>query len=264
MSRIDAAVRQCRTEKRPALFPFICAGHPRPGATAELIPALASAGAPVIEVGIPFSDPIADGPVIAAAMHEALALGATPDTALDDIRAARADTSSAVVAMVSYSIVRKATEDAYVAACAAAGVDGLIVPDLPLEESASLRAAAARAGLACTLLIAPTTPPDRAEAIARASTGFVYMIARAGITGEQADLDADALARRADHLRRVTNLPLACGFGISTPDQVREVLRHVDAAIVGSALVRRLAQAHAEKRDLSTTATDFIRSLTAR
>jgi tryptophan synthase alpha chain len=264
MSRIDAAMRQCRAGKHPAVFPFICGGHPRAGATAELLPALARAGAPVIEVGIPFSDPIADGPVIAAAMHEALALGATPASVLDEIRSARGATEAAVVAMVSYSIVRRAGEEAYVAACAAAGVDGLIVPDLPLEESASLRAAAARAGLTCTLLIAPTTPPARAEEIARASTGFVYLIARAGITGERADLDTEALARRIEHLRRITPLPLACGFGISTADQVRQVLAHADAAIVGSALVRRLSDAGAQKRDLSATAAEFMRTLTGR
>lgn len=244
-------------------MPFICGGHPGAGDTRRLLPALGSAGAAIIEVGIPFSDPIADGPVIAAAMHDAIEGGATPATVLAEIEAARPSTSAGVVAMVSYSIVRRAAEERFVESCRRAGVDGLIVPDLPLEESDSLRGLARDAGLTVSLLIAPTTPPARAETIARACTGFVYLLARAGITGEGGALRIEGLGERVARIRGATDLPIACGFGISTPDHVRTVLEHADAAIVGSALVRRIGEAAGAGRDGVQAAALFVSELCA-
>lgn len=244
-------------------MPFVCGGYPGPGSLARLLPALSSAGAAVIEVGIPFSDPIADGPIIAAAMHDAIERGATPPAVIAEIAEARAHTTAAIVAMVSYSLVRRATEARFVASCATAGVDGLIIPDLPLEEAASLTHLAREAGLTVSLLIAPTTPFARAEAITRACTGFVYLLARAGITGDQGALDASALAQRVDRLRAMTTLPIACGFGISTPSHVRDVLRHADAAIVGSSLVRRITDAANAGTDVVPIAADFVAELVA-
>ena len=244
-------------------MPFICGGHPRPGDTARLLPALDRAGATVIEVGIPFSDPIADGRVITAAMHDAIGLGATPPSVLAEIAAARAATTAGIVAMVSYSLVRRATEGVFVESCRRAGVDGLIVPDLPLDESDSLRGHARDAGLTLSLLIAPTTTAPRAEAIAHACTGFVYLLARAGITGEAGALDEEGLAARIATLRKATPLPIACGFGISTPEHVRAVLRHADAAIVGSALVRRVDEAAKAGEDLVPVAASFVSTLCA-
>ena len=165
--------------------------------------------------------------------------------------------------MVSISIVHRASPGAFIGMCAEAGIDGLIVPDLPLEESGELRGLAAGAGLIMPMLIAPTTPAERAERLARASTGFVYMLARAGITGERAELRSTELRARVGALRRVTDLPIACGFGISTPAQVAEVLRITDAAIVGSALVRRLDDAAAGGGDPVRAAGDFLSELTA-
>lgn len=242
-------------------MPFICGSHPSPGMTARLLPALSAAGATVVEVGIPFSDPIADGPVIAAAMHEALRQGATPTSVLAEIAEARPRTSAGVVAMVSVSIVERAGPDAFIASCAASGVDGLIIPDLPLEEAERVINLARDAGLTLSLLVAPTTPPKRAELIARACTGFVYVLARSGITGERTQLDADALRERIAALRRVTDLPLACGFGISDAAQVQAVLAHADAAIVGSALVRRLSEAARDGRDPASAGAEFVSSL---
>jgi tryptophan synthase alpha chain len=150
-----------------------------------------------------------------------------------------------------------------VESCRGAGVDGLIVPDLPLEESASLRGHAQDAGLTLSLLIAPTTSAARAETIARASTGFVYLLARAGITGEGGAIRTEGLGERVAAIRNATPLPIACGFGISTPEHVREVLGHADAAIVGSALVRRIEEAFGAGEDPVPVAASFVSTLCA-
>jgi tryptophan synthase alpha chain len=242
MSRVDSIFASLRADGRRGLMPFVCAGYPSPGGLGAQLGALQGAGASIVEVGIPFSDPIADGPVIAAAMHEALVAGMTPARTFDEVRAARPGLDIGLVAMASVSLVHRDAEGAgFVAKAADAGFDGLIVPDLPLEESDRVRALAAEAGLICSLLVAPTTPASRAAAIARACTGFVYMLARTGITGERAD--APEIERRVADLRRETDLPIACGFGISTPAHVRAVVRHADAAIVGSALIKRMGEA---------------------
>lgn len=261
MNRIDSTFSKRPAAHAGTLLPFVCGGHPAPGDTARVLPTLAGAGAGVIEVGIPFSDPIADGPVIAAAMHDALGRGATPSSVLGEIRTARPTTDAGVVVMVSISIISRCGERAFLADCASAGVDGVIVPDLPLEESTRVRNLAAEAGLVMPLLVAPTCPPERAERIARASTGFVYVMARAGITGESAALDSGALAPRLSQLRGFTDLPLACGFGISTPAQVQEVLAHADGAIVGSAMVRKMIDAAARGADPVAAAGAFAREL---
>jgi tryptophan synthase alpha chain len=261
MNRIDEVFARHKSERRGAVMPFICGAYPKPGDTARMLPALSNAGAGVIEVGIPFSDPIADGPVIAAAMHDALQLGATPATVFAEVASARAKTSAGIVAMVSISLVERAGQAAFVKSCTQAGIDGLIVPDLPLEESDRLRNAARDAGLTVSLLVAPTTPPARAERIVKACTGFVYLLARSGVTGEQASFDAEALGTRVQSLRGMTALPIACGFGISGPAQVRDVLAIADAAIVGSALVRRVAEASRAGQDPVPAASAFVSEL---
>jgi tryptophan synthase alpha subunit len=167
-----------------------------------------------------------------------------------------------LVAMCSMSIVwRMGGAAGFASAAREAGFDGLIIPDAPLEESGEILSAADGCGLTCSLLVAPSTPPDRAAAIARASTGFVYLLARAGITGEQTD--APRIEEPVAALRAVTNLPIACGFGISKPEHVREVVRHADAAIVGSALVRRIEQARDARLDPAAAAEAFVRELAA-
>jgi tryptophan synthase alpha chain len=163
--------------------------------------------------------------------------------------------------MVSISLIQRTGDQKFVGTCARAGVDGLIVPDLPLEESERLRSLARDAGLTMSLLVAPTTPPARAAAIAGASTGFVYLLARAGITGESRALDTANLHERVAAIRSASPLPVACGFGVSTPEHVREVLRHADAAIVGSALVRRLSEAFASGADPVNAAGSFVTEL---
>ena len=247
-------------------MPFICAGYPALSTTAPALAALQRAGASIVEVGIPFSDPIADGPVIAAAMHQALKLGATPLEVFDQVASVRASLEIGLVAMCSVSIVHKMGgregPAGFCKRAAAAGFDGVIVPDVPLEESGPIRDAAAASDLTCSLLVAPTSPPQRAAAIARACTGFVYLLARTGITGERSD--APDVSRMVGLIRAATELPIAAGFGISTPDHVRAVVHgpnSADAAIVGSALVRRMTDAAAKGQDPVAEAERFTREL---
>lgn len=266
MNRIDRIFADLRahTPAGRALMPFVCGGHPGPGVTPRALLALQDAGAAVVEVGIPFSDPIADGPVIAAAMHDAIRAGSTPRSVLDEVASVRSRLRIGLVAMVSVSIVhRMGGPGTFVKQATQAGFDGLIVPDATLEESGDLLSAARAAGATLSLLVAPTTPPDRAAAIARACSGFVYLLARSGITGERHE--APDIADRVHMLRGATPLPIACGFGISTPEHVRAVVRHADAAIVGSTLVKRMDEAARTGRDpaeaAGTCAGDLARGL---
>lgn len=260
MNRVEQIFTSLRQERKRALMPFICGGHPRPGATAQVLPALQAAGASIVEIGIPFSDPIADGPVIAAAMHEALQRGSTPQSVLDEVRSVRDQVSIGLVAMVSVSIVHRMGGPAeFVARAADAGFDGFIFPDAPLEESGALLDACRQRGVSASLLISPSTPFARAKEIVAASTGFVYLLARAGITGERAE--APDIAGRVHKLREVGELPIAVGFGISSAAHVRAVTESADAAIVGSSLVRRMSEADTPGRDPISEAASFVREL---
>lgn len=272
MNRIESNLSKARAAKHAAIMPFICGGHPTPQATRSTLAALQRAGASVVEIGIPFSDPIADGPVIAEAMHQTLTVGVTPNDVLSAVSAARGDgVSLGIVAMVSVSIVHRLGAENLARRAAEAGIDGFIFPDAPIEESDAITAPARALGLSVSHLIAPTTPADRAARIAERCTGFVYLLARVGITGETAEsagLDVEALRGRVRGLRGATDLPIACGFGISNADQVRLVTSPpeaggagADAAIVGSALVKRMARASAQGRDAALEAEAFIRAI---
>lgn len=260
MPRIDTIFDELRAGGKKALMPFVCAGYPAPGALGPVLGALKGAGARIVEVGIPYSDPIADGPVIAAAMHEALGNGTTVARVFDQVRAFRAGEGGeaagvrdamvkemlggespplGLVAMVSVSIVHRCGGlEGFPKRAADAGFDAVLVPDLTVEDSEPLLAAAAKAGVNVPMLIAPSTSKARAERIVRTCTGFVYLLARAGTTGESAE--APDVGAKIGHLRGVTDLPIVVGFGISTAAQVRAAVRHADGVIVGSALVRRM------------------------
>lgn len=245
MNRIDRLFARRRAEGRSALMPFITAGDPSLAATTALIEAMAARGADLIEVGVPYSDPIADGPVIAASYHRALTKGFRLADCLDAVRAVRADAASPaaetpLIAMISYAIIHRRGAEAFLDAAAAAGFDGLIVPDLPLEESAALCRAATARGLALIQLITPTTPRDRALAIIGSTTGFIYYVSVAGVTGERTELPPSVVENVA-WLRSRTDLPICIGFGIGSVDRVRQLAGKADGLIVGSAIVRRLA-----------------------
>ncbi|MCC7146087.1 MAG: tryptophan synthase subunit alpha [Phycisphaeraceae bacterium] len=260
MNRIDRIFRDLRAQGGKALLPFLTAGDPDVTTTAALLPAMQQAGAAICELGIPFSDPIADGPVIQESMHFALTRGVRPADIFQAVASQRAALSMGVVAMVSFSIVHRMGVGSFIQQARAAGFDGFIFPDLPLEESHDVRAQVAQAGLTCSLLISPSTPLARAEQIARACTGFIYLMARAGLTGERASLPVD-LTDRIARLRQVSDLPIAVGFGISTPQQVRQVLQAADAAIVGSAIVRRLTSCRQQPAQAVSEVTSFVQQL---
>lgn len=257
MGRVDRIFRELRSSRRKALMPFICAGYPSEQATEAAIPALADAGASVIEIGIPFSDPIADGPVIAGAMHEALGRGVTPGRVFEIVRAARDKTDAGLIAMVSYTIAHRMGVERFIGRATEAGFDGFIFPDVPAEESDELVGLAESRDASISMLVAPTTAGARLAEVVSRCRGFVYLMARVGITGTATELRADGLGERVGAIRALTDLPIACGFGISTPEQVRAVSRHADAAIVGSALVRRMGQA----KDPVAEASSFVREL---
>ncbi|MEM1109569.1 MAG: tryptophan synthase subunit alpha [Planctomycetota bacterium] len=244
-NRIDTIFADLRASGGKALMPFITAGDPDLSTSIKLLHAAQEAGASICEVGIPFSDPIADGPVIQASMSRALDEGLRVEDVFAAVAEARPSLSIGLIAMVSYSIVHRMGLDAFISQAKAAGFDGFIFPDLPLAESGPARAAVAEAGLILSMLIAPTTPIERAEQIAAASTGFVYVVSRPGITGAREALPPE-LPERLTRLRGVTDLPMAVGFGISTAEQVRDVVSVADAAIVGSALVAKIHD-HAQK-----------------
>lgn len=248
MSRIDQIFTALQHEGRTALMPFVTAGYPSLDATEAMLGEIERAGASVCELGFPFSDPIADGPVIQASMTDALAAGVSVRGVLDMVRRVRPKVSIGLVAMISYSIVYRLGVQRFVAEAADAGIDGFIFPDLPLEEADGVGRVVRAAGLTCTMLIAPTTPLERAKAIAEASSGFVYVLARTGITGERSELPA-GLSDRVANLREVTDLPIAVGFGVSQPEHVRAVTEVADAAIVGSALVKRITQVKDQPTD---------------
>ena len=256
MARIDSIFTDLRARKRTALMPFVTAGYPSLDSTRHVLPALERAGASIVEIGIPFSDPIADGPVIASSMHEALTQGVTPRDVFDVVRELRPHVTLGLVAMVSDSIITRMGPEQFICDAANAGFDGLIVPDIDLEAARPLAGLARIHDLSFTLLIAPTTTPQRLKSIIELCTGFVYLLARVGITGETQSLDIDALRRRVTQIRSHTSLPIAVGFGISQADHIEAVAQVADAAIVGSALVRRMAG-----NDPVKSAESFVREL---
>ena len=248
MNRIDAIFQDLRGRGTKALMPFVTAGDPDVDTTAALLPALEQAGASVVELGIPFSDPVADGPVIEASMTRALDGGVRVRQVLDMVARVRPHVSLGLVAMVSYSIVHRLGPARFVQEATQAGIDGFIFPDLPVEEADTVAQPVRDAGAVMSMLIAPTTPIERAERIAKASSGFVYLVSRAGITGESKALPPE-LGERIERLRAATDLPVAVGFGISSREHVQQVVQVADAAIVGPAIVRRIGAYREAGRD---------------
>jgi len=244
VERIAAVFAANRAAGRKALAPFVTAGDPDADATVAVLEAVGRAGASLCELGVPYSDPIADGPVIQASYTRALNAGITLEGVFDIAKRAATAGSMPILAMVSYSIIFRRGIPAFTAEAVAAGLAGLVVPDLPLEESDALDTACRSAGLALVRLVTPTTPPDRAAAIAKKSTGFLYCVSVAGVTGARTELPA-GLAERVAWLKTQAHVPVLVGFGISGPEQVRAVAAVADGAIVGSALVRLVAEAAA-------------------
>lgn len=237
-------------------MPFIAAGDPDMNATLTLLRELASRGVDLIEVGFPYSDPIADGPVIQASYTRALQHGLHVRDIFAGIKSLASENIPPLVAMVSYAIIFRTGPEQFVQQAANAGFSGLIVPDLPADEAQDLAPLAKSHGLDLVQLIAPTTTPDRISRILETASGFLYCISVAGTTGERDELPA-VLKDQLTDLRTRTDLPLAVGFGISRPDQVAPLRGVADGVIVGSGLVRRL-QSVADKTATLEEAVEII------
>jgi tryptophan synthase alpha chain len=244
MNPVDLVFRKLRSQGLKAFIPFVTAGDPNMGATATLVTELAQRGAGLIEIGFPYSDPIADGSVIQASYTRALDRGVRLDEVFACARRladspALTSREIPLVAMVSFSLVHHRGPERFLRQAQAAGFSGAIVPDLPIEEADPLAHLASAADFKLIQLVTPTTPRDRAARIARMSTGFLYCVSVTGITGERERLPAELLGQIRD-LRDQTELPICVGFGISKPEHVRLLRDVADGVIVGSALVRRM------------------------
>jgi tryptophan synthase alpha chain len=239
VSRLDATFERLRANGERALVAYLMAGDPSLAETERLVIEAERRGADVLELGVPFSDPLADGPVIQRAGVRALAAGATLSRVLEMVATLRGRVRVPLVLMTYYNPVLAFGLKAFARTAADAGADGVIVPDLPHEESEPLRAEAEPAGLDLVHMVAPTSPPARVKMIARLSRGFVYVVSLTGVTGERRELpkDLDAQLRT---LRLVTTKPVCVGFGVSTPEQVAAVGRVADGVVVGSAIVRTI------------------------
>jgi len=247
MNDIDTLFQRLRADNRKAFIPFLTAGDPDLNTTVHLALELAGRGANLIEIGFPYSDPIADGSVIQASYTRALNRGLRVDEIFGAVRQladapALRSRGIPLMAMVSYSLVHHRGPARFLAQAQSAGLSGAIVPDLPVEESEELAALAAAEDFKLIQLVTPTTPPERAVKIAKVSTGFLYCVSVTGITGERNQLPEELPGQLA-WLRGQTALPLCVGFGISRPEHVRMLRPLADGVIVGSALVRRLEQA---------------------
>lgn len=240
MNRIDQKFRALAELGRKALVPYVTAGHPHPDATVEVLHAAVAAGADLLELGMPFSDVMADGPVIQNACARALQHGTNLDTVLDMVRRFRVQDPHTPVILMGYTnpIERRGPER-FAAEAAAAGVDALLVVDCPADEAETLRSTLAQQGLHQIFLVAPTTTDRRLEHMARLAGGFVYYVSIKGVTGASS-LDVSTLAPAVKRIRAVAALPVAVGFGIREPEQAAEAARAADAVVIGSALVDRL------------------------
>ena len=248
MSAIDTLFRQLRDRGRKALMPFVTAGDPDLDFTVELLRCLVARGSSLCELGIPYSDPIADGAVIQASYTRALAHKIKLAGILEMLGRLTPDLPAPVVTMLSYSIIYRHGLEAYVRDAKTAGVSGAIVPDLPVEESGPLAEICRKQDFSLIQLITPTTPRQRALRIAERTTGFIYYVSVTGITGERTELPPE-IVDNVGWLREQTPLPICIGFGISRPEHVRMLAPVADGLIVGSAIVRRVAETATKSRE---------------
>jgi tryptophan synthase alpha chain len=259
--RLAATFTALRQRGERALVPYFTAGDPSLADTGRLVLEAARRGADIVELGVPFSDPLADGPVIQRATQRALAAGVTLPRVLELARELRAESTVPLVFLTYYNPLLAFGLKAFCLTAVECGVDGVIVADLPPEESAPLRSLAEPAGLDLIHLVAPTSTPDRMRKIARASRGFLYMVSLTGVTGARSELPAE-LALHLRTLRGITTKPICVGFGIGTPAQAEAVGQAADGVIVGSAIVQ-LVEKHAGSPELVPRVGDFIASLKA-
>ncbi|MDQ6861196.1 MAG: tryptophan synthase subunit alpha [Verrucomicrobiota bacterium] len=254
-ARIDRVFARCRKEECAAFIPYICAGDPNFTRTVELARALEDAGADLLELGVPFSDPLADGIVNQLASQRSLEAGATVRGVLDCVREIRRDSEIPIVLYTYLNPIVQFGAAEFYREAERAGVDGLLILDLPPDEDVDVRIDA----LAHIRLVAPTTPRRRLEQICARGEGFLYYVSREGVTGAQTSV-VQSLGERVADIRACTDLPIAVGFGVSTPEHVAEVARHADAVVVGSAIVKQIAEI-GDSPELAPRIRDFVAPL---
>jgi tryptophan synthase alpha chain len=254
VSRLDGAFTPI---DRPRLVTYATAGDPDLSRSRDVMRALVRGGADVLEVGVPFSDPIADGPAIQRASERALAAGGTLATSLELVADLRRDVTVPIVLFTYVNPVLRMGMTEFVRRASEAGVDGVLLLDLPIEESAAMRDALDERGIDQIFLVSPTTTDVRLKEAARLGRGFLYAISRLGVTGARSTVSV-ASAPLVDRIRAVTALPIALGFGISTPEHVRQVVGYADAAVVGSAIVQVIAEAAANGKNVGVEVERFV------
>lgn len=260
MNRIDKKFQQLRQQGVSAFMPYLCAGDPTPELTAKLLLTLEQAGADLIELGVPFSDPIADGPTIQRASERALKHRISLQQILEIVKTLRQQTDIPIALMSYYNPIFSMGESTFCQAAQDAGVDGIIVPDLPPEEAQPLLEVAPQHNLATIFLVAPTSPSERMQSIASVSTGFVYCVSLTGVTGVRATL-SNEVAPMITELRKHTNKPISVGFGVSTPEQAKQVAEVADGVIVGSAIINVIEKHKDDETKLLTAVKQFASEL---
>jgi len=258
-SKLDRTFAQLRQSGEKALITYVMAGDPSLQETEQLVVELEQAGADIIELGVPFSDPIADGPVIQQAAERALRSGTSLRTILPMVTRLRTRTQIPLVLMAYYNNIHAFGAERFCHEAAQAGVDGLIMPDMPPDEAGPLKGPAAAAGLQLIFLLAPTSTAERRTFVARQSQGFVYYVSLTGITGAKLLNMAD-VGKNVEKIRGVTHVPVAVGFGVATPEDAANVAAIADGVIVGSAIVKLIA-AHQQKPEMVKHVAEFVRSL---
>ncbi len=261
MNRIEKRFDALKKEGRKGLVVYIGAGDPDLDATRDLALAFDQAGADVLELGIPFSDPLADGLVNQLAAQRGLESGTTPSKVLDTVRSIRKDSQIPIVFFVYYNLLHRYGLESFIKDSAAAGVDGILILDLPPEESGNYSQLMEQAGLCPIFLVAPTTPDSRIESIVEQGKGFIYYVSREGVTGMQSKVSSN-ISNMTERIHQRTGLPVAVGFGISNPEQAKEVARMGEAIVVGSAIVNRIAE-HGKSEKLVPAVSAFVESLAA-
>jgi tryptophan synthase alpha chain len=259
MNRIVAKFAQLKSARKKGLVVYIGAGDPNLRATQDLTLAFDRAGVAVVELGVPFSDPLADGLVNQLAAQRGLESGTTPPKVLATVAEIRKHSQVPIVLYIYFNLIHKVGMEKFIAAATQAGVDGLLVLDLPPEESDNYEALMQKHGLGHIYLVAPTTPEDRMALIVKRGSGFIYYISREGVTGMQSQV-ASNLAAQVAKIRAHTDLPIAIGFGISNPEQARTVAQEGDACVVGSAIVNQIAE-HGKSPELVAKVGAFVKSL---
>jgi len=261
MNRIEERFAQLKREGKKGLVVYIGAGDPNLEATRQLALAFDQAGVDILELGAPFSDPLADGLVNQLAAQRGLESGTTPPKLLATIAAIRKESQIPIVLYIYFNLIHRVGMEQFMRDAQAAGVDGLLVLDLPPEECDTYETLMRAAGLCHIYLVAPTTPPERMELIVKRGAGFIYYISREGVTGMQTQVAAN-LASQVAKIRSYTNLPIAVGFGVSNPEQAALVAQNAEAVVVGSAIVNQIA-VYGKSPELVVKVGDFVKSLAA-